>query len=143
VDGGGMSRYTDAERRRAVKDFECGGIRAAEICRRRGMSSVSLALWRRRYSGNTHSVPAAVPSWLPVVIADADPPPVDVNVVYVMIAGWPAGSGRRKCSLLSNGTGRLEGLVSSGVDACTELHQTCSAQTASTAPGWRCVPANP
>ena len=82
-----MRRYTDAERRRAVKDFECGGISAAGICRRRGMSSVSLAQWRRRYSGSTHSPPAAVPPWLPVVIADADPPTVDASVVYVMIAG--------------------------------------------------------
>jgi hypothetical protein len=82
-----MRRYTDAERRRAVKDFECGGISAAEFCRRRGMSSVSLAQWRRRYSGNAHSVPAAVPPWLPVVIADADQPAADFGVVYVMIAG--------------------------------------------------------
>jgi hypothetical protein len=82
-----MRRYTDAERRRAVKDFECGGISAAEFCRRRGMSSVSLAQWRRRYSGNAHSVPAAVPPWLPVVIADADQPAADSGVVYVMIAG--------------------------------------------------------
>jgi hypothetical protein len=41
-----------------VKDFECGGIRAAEFCRRRGMSTVSLAQWRHRYSvtglSNTH-----------------------------------------------------------------------------------------
>jgi hypothetical protein len=82
-----MRRYTDAERRRAVKDFECGGISAAEFCRRRGMSSVSLAQWRRRYSGNAHSVPAAVPPWLPVVITDADQPAADSGVVYVMIAG--------------------------------------------------------
>jgi transposase-like protein len=91
-----MRRYTDAERRRAVKDFECGGISAAGFCRRRGMSSVSLAQWRRRYSGSTHSSPAAVPPWLPVGIADAGPPAVDASVVYVMIAGWPSGSGRRR-----------------------------------------------
>jgi hypothetical protein len=82
-----MRRYADAERRRAVKDFECGGISASEFCGRRGMSSVILAQWRRRYSGNAHSVPAAVPPWLPVVIADAGPPTVDPSVVYVMIAG--------------------------------------------------------
>jgi hypothetical protein len=82
-----MRRYTDAERRRAVKDFECGGIRAAEFCRRRGVSSVSLALWRRRYSGSTHCSPADAPPWPPVVIVDAGPQAVDVSVVYVMIAG--------------------------------------------------------
>jgi hypothetical protein len=80
-----MRRYTDAERRWAVKDFECGGISAAEFCRRRGISSVSLAQWRR-YSGNADS-PAAVPPWLPVVTADAGPSTVDANVVYAMIAG--------------------------------------------------------
>jgi hypothetical protein len=82
-----VRQYIDAERRRAVKDFECGGIRAAEICRRRGVSSVSLAQWRRRYSGNAHYSPGAVPPWLPVGIADEGPPTVDANVVYVMIAG--------------------------------------------------------
>jgi hypothetical protein len=101
-----MRRYTDAERRRAVKDFECGGISAAEFCRRRGMSSVSLAQWRRRYSGNAHSVPSAVPPWLPVVIADAGPPTGDANVAYVMIAGprCPVqGVGSSRCSGTAQG----------------------------------------
>ncbi len=105
VDGGGMRRYTDAERRRAVKDFECGGIRAAEFCRRRGMSSVSLAQWRR-YSGSTHSVPAAVPPWLPVVIADAGPQTEDSGAVYVMIAGQGCpvpGGGGAHCSGTAQG----------------------------------------
>ena len=101
-----MRRYTDAERRRAVKDFECGGIGAAEFCRRLGMSSVSLAQWRQRYSGNAHSVPSAVPPWLPVVIADAGPPTGDANVAYVMIAGQGCpvhGVGSSRCSGTAQG----------------------------------------
>jgi hypothetical protein len=105
-----MRRYTDAERRQAVMDFECGGIRAAEFCRRRGMSSVSLAQWWRRYSGSTHSSPAAVPPWLPVVIADAGPPTEDSGAVYVMIAGTRRplpGLGSARCS--GTGPGFLRG----------------------------------
>jgi transposase-like protein len=69
-----MRRYTDAERRRAVKDFERASFSAAEFCRRRGMSSVSLSQWRRRYSGNAHCATAAIPPWHPVVIGNAAPP---------------------------------------------------------------------
>ncbi|MEN9283159.1 MAG: hypothetical protein RLZZ179_652 [Verrucomicrobiota bacterium] len=89
-------------------DFECGGIRAAEFCRRRGMSSVSLAQWWR-YSGSTHSVPAAVPPWLPVVIASAGPPTEDSGAVYVMIAGqgWQVQSvGSARCSRTAQGVVR-------------------------------------
>jgi hypothetical protein len=94
-----------------VKDFECGGISAAEFCRRRGMSSVSLAQWRRRYSGNAHS-PTAVPSWLPVVIAGAGPPKADASVVYVMIAGQGCpvpGGGGAHCSGTAQGVLRGAG----------------------------------
>ena len=101
-----MRRYTDAERRRAVKDFECGGISATGFFRRRGMSSVSLAQWWRRYSGSTHSPPAAVPPWLPVVIAGANPPTADASVVYVMSAGARrpvSGLGGAHCSGTAQG----------------------------------------
>lgn len=51
------------------------------------MSCVSLALWRRRFSGNHHAPPLAEPPWLPVVIGDDGPPTAGSGVVYVMIAG--------------------------------------------------------
>ena len=82
---GGMRRYTESERRKAVKDFERSGISAAEFCRRRGMSSVSLGQWRRRYTGKPCGDPAADAAWLPVVVSGGLIPEPEQRAVYVMI----------------------------------------------------------
>jgi transposase-like protein len=80
-----MRRYTESERRQAVRDFERSGITAAEFCRRRGMSSVSLGQWRRRYTGKPCGDPAADAAWLPVVVSGGLIPEPEQRAVYVMI----------------------------------------------------------
>jgi transposase-like protein len=82
-----MRRYTDAERRAAVRDFERGDLSAAAFCRQRGFSCASLALWRRRYAPQRSSVPSAAAPWLPVVISDAGHASSARGVVYVMHHG--------------------------------------------------------
>jgi Transposase len=86
-----MRRYPDSERRRIVRDFNSSGLSAAAFCRRRGVSTVTLANWRRRFA---HGDVAAEmtdqvsrPSWLPVVISGEGSSPFARDVVYRMLCG--------------------------------------------------------
>ena len=71
---GGMRRYTETERRRIVRAFESSGLSATAFCRRRGVSTVTLAHWRKRYPWTTATpAPGATrpAPWLPVVLTGA------------------------------------------------------------------------
>jgi hypothetical protein len=84
-----MNRYTETERQYMVRAFEGSGESAAAFCRRQGVSTVSLAQWRKRYAGR-HPVsgPAAASSWVPVVLTDAGAPAVAAGgVCYRMACG--------------------------------------------------------
>lgn len=89
--GGGMRRYTETERQRIVRAFESSGLSATAFCLRRGVSTVTLAHWRKRYPRT--SAPAApdttrpVP-WLPVVLTGAGnlPAPGEESR-YLMVCG--------------------------------------------------------
>jgi transposase-like protein len=89
-----MNRYTETERQHMVRAFEGSGESATAFCRRQGVSTVSLAQWRKRYARRQSvSVPAAASSWVPVVITDA---------------GAPAMAAGRLCYRMACGDFRLE-----------------------------------
>jgi Transposase len=94
-----MRRYTETERRRIVRAFAASGMSATAFCRRRGVSTVTLAQWRKRLEqapDPTASVPPSR-SWLPVVISDGgSPQPLPGTACYRLVCGdWrlevPAG----------------------------------------------------
>ena len=73
-----MKRYSETERRRLVRAFDESGESAAAFCRRQGVTAVTLAQWRKRYSPpagvaaspGPRPKPQSGPSWLPVVLSD-------------------------------------------------------------------------
>jgi transposase-like protein len=96
-DGRGMRRYSESERRQIVRDFERSGLSAVEFCRRRGVSTVTLGQWRKRFAGGARAAERAGASWLPVVITGGEGVPSPAKrCAYVMSVGdWrlevPAG----------------------------------------------------
>ena len=91
-ESGGMRRYTESERRRTVRAFEASGLSAAAFCRRRGVSTVTLAQWRKRWAQSPvprdAPDPTPRPSWLPVVIAGAGSLPAGRDsFAYRMVRG--------------------------------------------------------
>lgn len=66
---GPMKRYSEAQRVGFVTEHERSGLGAAEFCRRRGISTVSLANWRRRHGRRKTAQPPDASRWLPVSIA--------------------------------------------------------------------------
>ena len=90
-EGGGMRRYIETERQRIVRAFESSGLSAAAFCRRRGVSTVTLAHWRKRYPQSaTASTPVATrpAPWLPVILTDAgSPPSLREASRYLMVCG--------------------------------------------------------
>ena len=64
-----MKRYSEAQRVGFVTEHERSGLGAAEFCRRRGISTVSLANWRQRQSARKTAPVAAAAQWLPVTIS--------------------------------------------------------------------------
>ena len=90
ADGRGMRRYTDSQRQHIIRSFAASGQSAAAFCRQHGVSTVTLAQWRKRY-GQSRQEPAAAPrpdrSWLPVVITGpGDSSPAESRR-YVMSVG--------------------------------------------------------
>lgn len=86
-----MKRYTDSQRRRMVQSFEGSGESAVAFCRRRGVSTVSLAQWRKRY-GESPAEPGGAPQtgspWLPVMLTGpSDRQTAEGGVLYVLISG--------------------------------------------------------
>jgi len=63
-----MKRYSEAQRVGFVTEHELSGLGAAEFCRRRGISTVSLTNWRRRQSQQKTTRPPTGAQWLPVTI---------------------------------------------------------------------------
>ena len=99
-------RYTETERKDFISQFHRSHLSASAFCRARGISTVSLALWRKRYAAHcpcpTQPDAAAdggAPSWVPVLVREdvTRPPPV------------------MTCYVLAADAGRLE--VPSGFDA--------------------------
>ena len=90
ADGRGMRRYTDSQRQHIIRSFAASGQSAAAFCRRHGVSTVTLAQWRKRF-GQARQEPVAAsgmaPSWLPVVITGpGDSSPAESRR-YVMSVG--------------------------------------------------------
>lgn len=110
-----MRRYSESARRRTVRDFERSGLSAAEFCRRRGISAVSLGLWRKRHAGTPADAEAAGSSWLPVVLTGGESlPPAAGPCVYVLSigacrlevpAGFAPGEVRQLWQLLAGSAG--------------------------------------
>lgn len=71
-----MKRYTEAERKQFISQFQRSAMSTAAFCRARGISTVSLGLWRRRY-GSTRRVAdvAPAPAWVPVLLRPEPPAP--------------------------------------------------------------------
>jgi transposase-like protein len=100
-------RYTEAERKNLISQFHRSHLSASAFCRARGISTVSLALWRKRYAAHSphlsrhaQATDGAAPAWVPVLVRDEEmtcPPPL--AAAYV----------------LATNTGRLE--VPRGFDA--------------------------
>ena len=90
-EGGGMRRYTETERQRIVRAFESSGLSATAFCRRRGVSTVTLAHWRKRYprAAATSAPDTTLPApWLPVILTDAaSPPSLREASRYLMVCG--------------------------------------------------------
>lgn len=88
-----MRRYTESERQRIVSTFESSGLSASAFCRRRGVSTVTLAQWRKRFQRPAGpAAPAraqgAGASWLPVVITGAASPQTGRGAAsYLMVCG--------------------------------------------------------
>ena len=113
---GGMRRYTETERQRIVRAFESSALSATAFCRRRGVSTVTLAHWRKRYPRTTAtSAPDATrpAAWLPVMLTDAgSPPSLREASPYLMVRGdcrlevppgFAAGEARALWQLLAEG----------------------------------------
>jgi transposase-like protein len=85
-------RYTEAERKDLISQFSHSQLSANAFCRAQGISTVSLALWRKRYSvhlpGPTSPRPTALgaaPTWVPVLVReDSTRPPPQAG--YVLAA---------------------------------------------------------
>ncbi|MFN0079859.1 MAG: IS66 family insertion sequence element accessory protein TnpA [Prosthecobacter sp.] len=45
-----MKRYTEAERKKFISQFQRSAMTAVAFCRAQGISTVSLSLWRKRYN---------------------------------------------------------------------------------------------
>jgi transposase-like protein len=90
-EGGGMRRYTEPERQRIVRAFESSGLSATAFCRRRGVSTVTLAHWRKRCQqpAITSAPDTMRPApWLPVVLTDAGSlPALREGSPYLMVCG--------------------------------------------------------
>ena len=113
---GGMRRYTETERQRIVRDFESSGLSATAFCRRRGVSTVTLAQWRKRYprtaATSAPDTPRTAP-WLPVVLTGAGSlPALREGSPYLMVCGdcrlevppgFAAGEVRQLWQLLAEG----------------------------------------
>lgn len=115
-----MRRYTETERQRIVRAFELSGLSAAAFCRRRGVSTVTLAHWRKRYPRTAAtSTPAAThpAPWLPVILTDAgSPPSLREASRYLMVRGdcrlevppgFAAGEVRQLWQMLAEGSPAL------------------------------------
>jgi hypothetical protein len=121
-----MKRYTESQRKEFISQFQHSNLTAVAFCRARGFSTVSLALWRKRYAKTQQSIQPARPSlrgpapgpWVPVVVRDDVTRP-------------PQGA----CYVLISDTGRLE--VPRGFDAqeVGALWQVLTAVTAVTHTG--------
>ena len=87
---GVMKRYTERERERLVVESESWNGSVADFCRQRGVSAVSLSLWRRRYGarGAGSKDEAGRGTWIPVEV-DAVGPIVGEVPRYVLVS--PAG----------------------------------------------------
>ncbi len=118
---GGMRRYTEIERQRIVQAFESSTLSASAFCLREGVSTVTLARWRKRCPQETAiSAPRRTPpaSWLPVVLSDAgSPPPPRDGSRYLMVCGdcrlevppgFAPGEVRQLWQLLAGATGPTE-----------------------------------
>ena len=88
---GGMRRYTETERQRIVRAFESSALSATAFCRRRGVSTVTLAHWRKRYprTAATSAPDTTRPApWLPVVLTGAGSlPALREESRYLMVCG--------------------------------------------------------
>ena len=111
-----MRRYTETERQRIVRAFEASGLSATTFCRRWGVSTVTLAQWRKRFErtpGPAALVPASPAPWLPVVLTGAGSPPAATGAVcYRLVcgdfrlevpAGFSPGEVRQLWQLLAGG----------------------------------------
>ena len=87
---GVMKRYTERERERLVVESESWNGSVADFCRQRGVSAVSLALWRRRYGarGAGSKDEAGRGTWIPVEVHGVGPGVSEVPR-YVLVS--PAG----------------------------------------------------
>jgi hypothetical protein len=81
-----MKRYTEAERKKFISQFQRSAMTAVAFCRAQGISTVSLSLWRKRYdrTASTLSVAATSSAWVPVALrpaAVATPQPAHYTLI--------------------------------------------------------------
>jgi len=104
-------RYTEAERKDFVSQFHHSHLSASAFCRAQGISTASLALWRKRYAAKTQlsagALPAtdcAAPAWVPVLVReDATSPPPAAGYVLAADTGRlevPRGFDAREVAVL-------------------------------------------
>jgi hypothetical protein len=84
-----MRRYTEIERQRIVQAFESSTLSASAFCLREGVSTVTLARWRKRCPQETAiSAPRRTPaSRLPVVSRCREPAPAAGRITLFTVCG--------------------------------------------------------
>lgn len=88
-------RYTEAERKDFISQFHHSGLCASAFCRAQGISTVSLALWRKRYAAKSRrqrparalqATAVTAPAWVPVLVRDDASSPPAPAACYVLVA---------------------------------------------------------